>query len=174
MVYAVQMTLVLVHILHEIFLHQYLFLSTKTRKLSSIHHLHHFYHIHIVILNKSNMTKLNDAIYNLSKNYYYEIMDFFYNRDKASFFLKERNILYWGPQALGLGLVPQAQHIQRTTTFLFLFFVFFFFFCGSKEQPHLNQIKMGNVLRPKKLNIVCIVSCLHSQPTSIIIFLHPL
>ena len=47
------------------------------------------------------MTKLNDAIYNLSKNYYYEIMDFFYNRDEA--FLKkrkrkkERNILYRGP-----------------------------------------------------------------------------
>ena len=26
-------------------------------------------------------------------------------------------------------------------------------FLGSKEQPHLNQIKMGNVLRPKKLII---------------------
>ena len=29
------------------------------------------------------MTKLDDAIYNLSKIYYCEIMDFFNNRDEA-------------------------------------------------------------------------------------------
>ena len=32
------------------------------------------------------MTKLDDAIYNLLKNYY-EIMDFFNNRDEAFFFI---------------------------------------------------------------------------------------
>ena len=34
------------------------------------------------------MTKLDDAIYNLSKIYYYEIMDFFNNRDEAFFFFR--------------------------------------------------------------------------------------
>ena len=51
------------------------------------------------------MTKLNDAIYNLSKNYYYEIMDFFYKRDEAFFFLKKRK-KHFVLGALGLGLAP--------------------------------------------------------------------
>ena len=51
------------------------------------------------------MTKLNDAIYNLSKNYYYEIMDFFYKRDEAFFFFKKRK-KHFVLGALGLGLAP--------------------------------------------------------------------
>ena len=63
--------------------------------------------MHTVILNKIKMTKLNDAIYNLSKNYYYEIMDFFYKRDEAFFFFKKRK-KHFVLGALGLGLAPEA------------------------------------------------------------------
>ena len=53
------------------------------------------------------MTKLDDAIYNLLKNYY-EIMDFFNNRDEAFFFfiiiIKRKKHFVLG--ALGLGPAP--------------------------------------------------------------------
>ena len=53
------------------------------------------------------MIKLDDTIYNLSKNYYYEIMDFFYNRDEAFFFFflkkRKKHFVFGG---LGLGLAP--------------------------------------------------------------------
>ena len=58
------------------------------------------------------MTKLDDAIYNLLKNYY-EIMDFFNNSDEAFFFLffyfyiyiiKRKKHFVLG--ALGLGPAP--------------------------------------------------------------------
>ena len=49
------------------------------------------------------MIKLDDTIYNLSKNYYYEIMDFFYKRDEAFFFFKKRK-KHFVLGALGLGL----------------------------------------------------------------------
>ena len=51
------------------------------------------------------MTKLNDAIYNLSKNYYYEIMDFFYNE---AFLKKKKRKKHFVLGALGLGLAPEA------------------------------------------------------------------
>ena len=76
------------------------------------------------------MTKLNDAIYNLSKNYYYEIMDFFYKRDEAFFFFKKKETFCIGglrPWACPLGLAyTKSNH--------------FLVFLGSREQDRKSVV----------------------------------
>ena len=79
------------------------------------------------------MTKLDDAIYNLSKIYYCEIMDFFNNRDEAFFFFffnkKKETFCIGGLRPWALGLPPSIYKEQPLS--------FLLPFC-SKEQPHLN------------------------------------
>ena len=70
------------------------------------------------------MIKLDDVIYNLSKNYYYEIMDFFYNRDEAFFYKKKETFCIWG---LRPWACPLAYTKEQPLSC--------FFFLGQKNNP---------------------------------------
>ena len=87
------------------------------------------------------MTKLDDAIYNLSKNYYYEIMDFFYNRDEAFFFFKKETFCIGGlrPLVCPLGLA-------YTKNNHFSFFLFF----GLKRTTPFKLDKNGKCIKTQK------------------------